>query len=62
MTYRQRISLFIFLDSVIVLTCIFISRFLVDATFSVFTLSTVILSLSLLLSHHLFAYITKLYK
>ncbi len=62
LTYRQRVSLFIFLDSVIVLTCIFISRFLVDATFSVFTLSTVILSLSLLLSHHLFAYITKLYK
>ncbi|MEH7224593.1 nucleoside-diphosphate sugar epimerase/dehydratase [Bacillus sp. JJ1566] len=62
MTYRQRISIFIFLDSVIVLTCIFFSRFLVDATFSVFTLSTVIISLSLLLSHHLFAYKYKLYK
>lgn len=62
MTYCQRISLFIFIDSVIVLTCIFFSRFLVDATFSVFTLTTVIISLSLLFSHHLFAYKYKLYK
>ncbi|WP_449536939.1 polysaccharide biosynthesis protein [Ferdinandcohnia sp. Marseille-Q9671] len=62
MTYRQRISLFFIIDSLIVLSCIFYSRFLVDATFSVFTTSTVIISISLLLSHHLFAYTLKLYK
>ncbi|MFS0861512.1 polysaccharide biosynthesis protein [Fredinandcohnia sp. 179-A 10B2 NHS] len=62
MTYRQRISLFIILDSIIVLTCIYFGRFLVDATLVVFTLPTVIISLSLLLSHHLFAYKFKLYK
>lgn len=62
MTYRQRISLFIFIDSVIVLSSIFISCFLVDATFSVFTKSTIITSVSLLVSHHIFAYKYKLYK
>ncbi|MCH1624898.1 polysaccharide biosynthesis protein [Ferdinandcohnia quinoae] len=62
MTYRQRISLFIFIDSVIVVTSIFFSRFLVDASFSVFTVSTTIISISLLMSHHIFAYKFKLYK
>ncbi|MFT4412595.1 polysaccharide biosynthesis protein [Fredinandcohnia humi] len=62
MTYRQRISLFFIIDSIIVLTCIFYGRFLVDATIFVFTIPLVIISLSLLVSHHLFAYKYKLYK
>nr|WP_275695522.1 nucleoside-diphosphate sugar epimerase/dehydratase [Fredinandcohnia sp. SECRCQ15] len=54
--------MFIFIDSVIVVTSIFFSRFLVDASFSVFTVSTTIISISLLMSHHIFAYKFKLYK
>lgn len=62
MTYSQRISLFIIIDSIIVLTCIFFSRFLVDASFNVITLSTIVSSITLLLTHHVFAYKYKLYK
>ncbi|MEH7380033.1 nucleoside-diphosphate sugar epimerase/dehydratase [Bacillus sp. JJ1533] len=62
MTYRQRISLFIFIDSIIVLSCIFLSHYLVDARFSVFTLLTVFIYISFLISHHLFAHLFKLYK
>ena len=42
MTYRQRLSLFIFIDSCIVLTAIFFSCFLVDGTFNVITFPIVI--------------------
>ncbi|WP_174734434.1 polysaccharide biosynthesis protein [Mesobacillus harenae] len=62
MSYSQRVSLFIMIDSIIVLTCIFFSRFLVHASFSVFTLSTVVSSITLLVTHHMFAYRYKLYK
>jgi FlaA1/EpsC-like NDP-sugar epimerase len=62
MTYNQRISLFIIIDSLIVLSCIFYSRFLVEASFSVITLSTILSSITLLLTHHIFAYKNKLYK
>lgn len=62
MTYRQRLSLLILMDSCIVLTAIFFSRFLVSADFHVITLPIVVSSITLLLSHHLFALIYKLYK
>ncbi|MFF2877298.1 polysaccharide biosynthesis protein [Gottfriedia sp. NPDC057991] len=62
MTYRQRLSLFIIIDSCIVLTSIFISRFLVDATIDIFIKPVFISSLFLLLSHHIFSFIFKLYK
>lgn len=62
MTYRQRLSLFIIIDSFIVLTSIFYSRFLVDATFHVITLQISICALSILLGHHLFSVKFKLYK
>ncbi|WNQ12695.1 nucleoside-diphosphate sugar epimerase/dehydratase [Paenibacillus aurantius] len=62
MTYRQRFSLLILLDSTIVLTAIFFSRFLVNATFNVITLPVVVSSIVLLLSHHYFSFIYKLYK
>lgn len=62
MTYSQRISFFNIIDSFIVVTCIFYSRFLVDASFSVITFPTVISSFTLLLTHHIFAYKYKLYK
>lgn len=62
MTYRQRLSLFIILDSCIVLTAIFISGFLVNASIQVITLPIIIGSLTILLSHHIFSIKLKLYK
>ncbi|MGW6192127.1 polysaccharide biosynthesis protein [Bacillus cereus] len=62
MTYRRRISLLLLMDSLIVLGAIFFSYFFVNASFSVITLSSVISSITLLLSHHLFAFVYKLYK
>jgi FlaA1/EpsC-like NDP-sugar epimerase len=62
MTYRQRLSLFIIIDSIIVLTAIFYSRFLVNATFHVLTLQIFISALTILLGHHLFSVKLKLYK
>lgn len=62
MTYRQRLSLLLLVDSLIVLSAIFFSYFLVNASFHVITLSSVISSITLLLSHHFFAFIYKLYK
>ncbi|MRH42685.1 NAD-dependent epimerase/dehydratase family protein [Aquibacillus halophilus] len=62
MTYRQRLSLFIILDSFIVLIAIFISSFLVDASIYVFTAPVVISSIVILLSHHSFSIFYKLYK
>lgn len=62
MSYRQRLSLLIVADSFIVLTCIFFSRFLLSANFNVITMPLVISSITLLLSHHLFSLMYKLYK
>ena len=52
MTYRQRLSLLILIDSLIVLTAIFFSRFFVSADFNVITFPSVISSITLLFSHH----------
>jgi FlaA1/EpsC-like NDP-sugar epimerase len=62
MSYRQRLSLFILLDSCIVLTAIFFSRFLVNASFNVITLPIVVSSIVLLLSHHSFSFKFRLYQ
>ncbi|WP_226038097.1 polysaccharide biosynthesis protein [Aquibacillus saliphilus] len=62
MTYRQRLSLFIILDSVIVITAIFISRFLVNASIHVITIPLIVSSIIILLSHHSFSVMYKLYK
>ncbi|MFD9627204.1 polysaccharide biosynthesis protein [Peribacillus muralis] len=62
MTYQQRLSLFILIDSCIVLSAIFLGRFLVDASIYVFTLPIVLSSVTILLSHHLFAITFHLYK
>jgi len=45
-----------------VLTAVFFSLFLISATTNVFTYPTVVSSITLLLSHHLYAFIYKLYK
>ncbi|MDE5413780.1 polysaccharide biosynthesis protein [Alkalihalobacterium chitinilyticum] len=62
MTYHQRLSLFILIDSCIVLSAIFFSRFLVSADLNVLTLPIVVTSLVILLSHHFFSIFFKLYK
>lgn len=62
LNFRQRLSLLIFLDSFIVLTAIFFSRFLLSATIHVVTVPLIISSLTLLLSHHFFSLYFKLYK
>lgn len=62
MTYRQRFSFLILLDSFIVLTAIFFSRFLVNATIYVVTVPMIVSSITLLLSHQYFAFNYKLYK
>ncbi|CAG9613772.1 UDP-N-acetyl-alpha-D-glucosamine C6 dehydratase [Bacillus rhizoplanae] len=62
MTYRQRLPLLFLVDSLIVLSAIFFSYFFVNASFHVITLSSVISSITLLISHHFFAFIYKLYK
>lgn len=62
LTYRQRISFFIFIDSFIVLGAIFFSRFLVDGTLNVFTLSTLLTAVAILLSQFFLSFRFKVYK
>jgi FlaA1/EpsC-like NDP-sugar epimerase len=62
LTYRQRLSLLILIDSIIVFTAIFFSRLLLSASLDVVTLPIVISSITLLLSHHFFSFYYNLYK
>ncbi|MGV3487232.1 MAG: SDR family NAD(P)-dependent oxidoreductase, partial [Tuberibacillus sp.] len=62
MTYKKRLTLLILMDSLIVLTTIFFSRFLVNADIHVFVRPIIISSLTLLISHHFFSWIYKLYR
>jgi FlaA1/EpsC-like NDP-sugar epimerase len=62
MTYRQRVPLFIIFDSCIVLTAIFFSRFLVNATTDIITFPIVLSSVVILISHHFLSFILHLYK
>lgn len=62
MSYRQRLSLLIITDSVIILTAIFLSRFLMGAKLHVITLPLVVSVTTILLSHHFFSFRYKLYK
>ncbi|MCM3568210.1 nucleoside-diphosphate sugar epimerase/dehydratase [Neobacillus mesonae] len=61
MTYRQRISLFILLDSFIVVTAIFISRFLVNGTIQVITPQMIVSSIVILISHYILSFKFHLY-
>ncbi|MEH7444056.1 nucleoside-diphosphate sugar epimerase/dehydratase [Bacillus sp. JJ1122] len=62
MTYRQRLSLFILIDSAIVLTAIFISHLLVRGTINTSSWFYIVSALTILFSHHLFSFKFKLYK
>lgn len=62
MGYRLRIATFIILDSMIVITAIFFSYFLLHPTLTVYSLPTLIISaITLLISHHIAAYYFHLY-
>lgn len=62
MTYRQRMSLFIIIDSCIVLAAISISWMLIGGSNLSFTVPIVLSFLSVLLSHHFYSVKYKLYK
>ncbi len=62
MSYRSRIWLLIGLDSIIVLSTIYLSNALINPSLQALTISIFVTSLTLLLSHHLFSFLFKLYK
>lgn len=62
MNYKQRLAFLIGVDSLIVLSAIFISRYLVSVPLDLFSTPLIITSIALLMSHHLFALAYKLYK
>ncbi|GAA0367783.1 polysaccharide biosynthesis protein [Bacillus horti] len=62
MSYRKRIIYLFLLDSLIVLTSIYFSYYLLLPSGRVITYPLILSSITLLVGHHLFAYIYKLYK
>lgn len=63
MTYQKRLSLLVGLDSLIVLGSVYISFFILHPYFNIFTAKTLLISsISLFVTHHLFAQVFHLYK
>ncbi|NYE03847.1 FlaA1/EpsC-like NDP-sugar epimerase [Bacillus niacini] len=62
MSYSQRLSLFIIIDSGFILTAIFLSRFLVSSNLNTITNPMFVCVMALLLSHHFLSFKFKLYK
>jgi FlaA1/EpsC-like NDP-sugar epimerase len=63
LSYTKRVSMLMLLDSIIVLTAIYIGYYILHPTFSWYTLPTLVFSsVVLLVSHHLFAFIYRLYQ
>jgi FlaA1/EpsC-like NDP-sugar epimerase len=63
LSYSKRVSMLMLLDSIIVLTAIYIGYYTLNPYFSIYTLPTLIVSsVALLVSHHLFAFIYRLYQ
>ncbi|NYV64885.1 polysaccharide biosynthesis protein [Bacillus sp. Gen3] len=62
MTYQQRISLFLLIDTIIVLTAIFIGCFLVYESFNVINYPIVLSCAAILISHYFFSFHFHLYK
>ncbi|MGN7938760.1 nucleoside-diphosphate sugar epimerase/dehydratase [Virgibacillus sp. 6R] len=62
MSYSKRVTLLVGLDSLIVLFSVYIGYFILNPHIHIYNLQMiVIISLSLLISHHLFAFIYRLY-
>ncbi|MEH6944418.1 polysaccharide biosynthesis protein [Bacillus sp. JJ722] len=63
MVYRKRLIILAILDSLIVLSAIYISYLIIVPNVQIFKLTTLLVSsISLLISHHIFAHFYKLYK
>ncbi|WP_276531308.1 polysaccharide biosynthesis protein [Fictibacillus nanhaiensis] len=63
MSYQKRVSMLILLDSVIVLTAIYMGYFTLHPYFNIYTFKTLVISsIALLASHHLFAFKYRLYQ
>ncbi len=63
LTYQKRLSLLVGLDSLIVLSSVYISFFILHPYFNIFTAKTLLISsISLFVTHHLFAQVFHLYK
>ncbi|MCQ6264736.1 polysaccharide biosynthesis protein [Fictibacillus sp. WQ 8-8] len=63
MSYQKRVSMLIVLDSLIVLTAIYIGYFTLHPYFNIYTLKTIVISsVALLVSHHVFAFKFRLYQ
>ncbi|OLO42356.1 hypothetical protein BTR23_03825 [Alkalihalophilus pseudofirmus] len=62
MSYQKRLLALMLVDSFIVISCIFISYVILIPTGTAFSTVLMISSVTLLLSHHVFAYYYKLYK
>ncbi|MGD6802091.1 polysaccharide biosynthesis protein [Rossellomorea aquimaris] len=62
MSYQKRVSLLMLLDSVIVLSAIYIGYYILHPYLSIYTLPILaVSSVALLISHHMFAFIYRLY-
>lgn len=62
MTYQKRMTFWVLLDSLIVLSAIYVSYFILHPQLQIFTSKALLVtSITLLISHHLFASIYKLY-
>ncbi|KIY21677.1 polysaccharide biosynthesis protein [Mesobacillus subterraneus] len=62
MTYKQRLSMFIIIDSFIVLAAIFVSHVLIGGNLDMVTLPILFTAIVILLSHHSLSFHFKLYK
>jgi FlaA1/EpsC-like NDP-sugar epimerase len=63
LSYTKRVSLLMLLDSFIVLTAIYIGYYILQASFSTYAMPTLVISsIALLASHHLFAFVYRLYQ
>ncbi|WP_338778816.1 nucleoside-diphosphate sugar epimerase/dehydratase [Metabacillus sp. FJAT-52054] len=62
MTYRKRLAFLVFLDSFTVVAAIYLSYFIINPSKELLNPTIIISSLILLISHHVFASIYRLYK
>ncbi|SDO06046.1 nucleoside-diphosphate sugar epimerase/dehydratase [Alkalicoccus daliensis] len=62
MGYRTRLGLLILIDSLIVMLSIFVGNWLIAPAAQILTAGLIATSIALIISHHIFAHIFKLYK
>lgn len=63
MSYQKRVSMLVLLDSLIVLTAIYVGYYTLHPYFNIYTFNTLIISsIALLASHHVFAFKYGLYQ